>query len=128
MDNAKQHINKALIINIDIKDFFPSITYKRVFKIFHYIGYSIQVSHLLTKLCTNSRNVLPQGVPTSPSLSNLTLLKLDKRLSKLADKFDFTYSRYADDLTFSGDASIIKYIKTISKIIKEEGFSLNKKN
>lgn len=126
-DNALPHVNKELVINLDLKDFFPTITYSDVFKIFKYIGYTTEVSHLLTQLCTNGKNKLPQGSPASPALSNLVCLKLDKRLSKLAEKNNFTYTRYADDITFSG-AKVIKYsLPMIYKIIVEENFIVNEK-
>lgn len=125
VDNAKRHIGKPLVISIDIKDFFPSITYADVLRVFCYFGYRLNVAHLLTKLCTNSQNVLPQGSPASPGLSNLVLLKLDKRLSKLAEISGCEYSRYADDITFSGSKSIKTMLSLIIKIIAEEGFKVN---
>lgn len=124
-DNAVPHVGKELVINLDLKDFFPSIKYYDIFKIFKYIGYTVEVSHLLTKLCTNSMNVLPQGSPASPSLSNLVSLKLDKRLSSLASKINCTYTRYADDITFSGEKYIKRYLPVIRQIIFEEGFTVN---
>lgn len=126
-DNALPHVGKDLVINIDIKDFFHSINYQQVFKFFNYIGYTNQVSHLLTKLCTNSSNVLPQGAPTSPGLSNIVLLKLDKRLSKLAESAECNYTRYADDITFSGKKKIKYLVSTICEIIEDEGYVVNKK-
>lgn len=125
VDNAKIHINKELVINLDIKDFFKSIKYGQIFRLFIYLGYTREVSHLLTKLCTNSNNVLPQGAPTSPILSNILMLKLDKRLSKLAIKFNANYTRYADDITFSGDRNISKMIPIILKIIEDEKLKVN---
>jgi len=124
-DNALMHVNKELVINIDIKDFFPSIKYNQVFRFFNYIGYNVQVSHLLTKLCTNNRNALPQGAPSSPPLSNIILLKLDKRLSKLALSSECAYSRYADDITFSGKKNIKSLVPIIINIINDEGFEIN---
>ena len=124
-DNALPHVSKELVINIDLKDFFPSIKYSEIYKIFKYIGYTDGVSKLLTKLCTNSKNVLPQGSPASPSLSNLVSLKLDKRLSRLADSIGADYTRYADDITFSGNKSISQYTDLIYKIIHEEGYEIN---
>lgn len=124
-DNALQHTKKELIINIDLKDFFPSIGYNEVYKVFKYIGYTESVSKLLTTLCTNPYNVLPQGSPASPVLSNLVSLKLDKRLGCLAKKIGADYTRYADDITFSGKKSIKKYIEVIKKIISEEGYTIN---
>lgn len=126
-ENALPHVNKELVINIDIKDFFPSIHYKSVYKIFMYLGYTKQVAHLLTKLCTNDKNVLPQGAPTSPVISNIVLLKLDKRLSELVKSVGAVYTRYADDMTFSGDKSIAKLLPLIYTIIREEGFQVNEK-
>ena len=125
-DNASQHVGKELVINIDLKDFFPSIKYGEIYKIFKYIGYTDSVSKLLTNLCTNNRHVLPQGSPASPVISNLVSLKLDKRLGKLAEKIDASYTRYADDITFSGKESMKKYVKVIKKIIREEGYKINK--
>ncbi len=127
IDNATPHVGKELVINFDITNFFPSIKYKDVFKIFYYVGYNKQVSHLLTKLCVNEFNVLPQGAPTSPPISNIVLLKLDKRLSGLADKYGCAYSRYADDITFSGEKGIKTIIPVVKKIISEEGFKVNEK-
>jgi len=125
-DNAKFHVGKELVINIDLKDFFPSIKYFDVYKVFKYIGYTDGVSSLLTKLCTTENNVLPQGSPASPALSNLVSLKLDKRLSKLAESANSTYTRYADDITFSGKKDIKSLMPLIKKIIKEEGYTINK--
>lgn len=79
----------------------------------------------MTNLCTNARSVLPQGSPASPTISNLVSLKLDKRLGRLADKIGASYTRYADDITFSGKKTIQKYIELIRKIIYEEGYEIN---
>ena len=124
-DNALPHVGKKLVINIDLKDFFPSIKYFEIYKVFKYIGYTDGVSKLLTKLCTNSKDVLPQGSPASPSLSNMVSLKLDKRLSELAHAIGADYTRYADDITFSGDESIGQYTCLIRRIIHEEGYVVN---
>lgn len=125
LDNAKCHVGQELVLNIDLKDFFPSIKYSKVFKIFSYIGYTNEVAHLLTRLCTNKHNVLPQGSPASPAISNIVSLKLDKRLSALATSFKCTYSRYADDITFSGSRNIKNILPIAERIIIEEGFSIN---
>ena len=124
-DNAVQHTNKELVINIDLKDFFPSIGFQEIYKIFKYIGYTDSVSKLLTNLCTNTKGVLPQGSPASPAISNLVALKLDKRLGKLSEKIAADYTRYADDITISGDKSIKRYISLIRQIIFEEGYEIN---
>lgn len=127
IENARPHVGKEVVINLDIKDFFPSINYAKVFRFFIYIGYTKEVAHLLTQLCTNGNNVLPQGAPTSPGLSNIICLKLDKRLTELAKKVGCSYSRYADDITFSGKKEIIKIIPLIKRIIQDEGYVINEK-
>lgn len=125
VDNAKKHVGKELVINFDIKDFFPSVTYADVFRLFLYMGYKKDVAHLLTKLCTNANNVLPQGSPASPAISNLVLLKLDKRLACLAETIGCDYSRYADDITFSGEKTIKNIVPLVKRIVFEEGFEIN---
>lgn len=127
VDNAKEHCNKKYVLNIDLQNFFPSINYSKVFKLFCYIGYNREVSHLLTKLCTNEQDVLPQGAPTSPCISNLVNVKLDKRLASFAKSIGGIYTRYADDITISSNINPYRYMQTITKIINEEGYQLNNK-
>ncbi|OQY44181.1 MAG: hypothetical protein B6242_13275 [Anaerolineaceae bacterium 4572_78] len=148
--NARPHVNKAVVINLDLKNFFPSVTLPRVLGIFRTLGYNKEVALALARLCTEcDREVGPhldskykdkeffvsvtprhlvQGAPTSPALSNLVCWKLDKRLNGLAQTYQFTYTRYADDLTFSGDD--IQYVELILKvangIVRDEGFKVNK--
>lgn len=126
VNNAEIHLNSDCIINMDIKDFFPSITQERVFRIFKYYGYTKEVSFILSKFCTY-KGILPQGAPTSPYISNICSMKVDKRISKLCDKFEAKYSRYADDITISGNDGIKKCIEIIDLILKEEGFVVNNK-
>lgn len=125
VDNARKHVGKELVINIDIKDFFPSVTYGNILLMFIRFGYKKDVAHLLTRLCTNAEDVLPQGSPASPSISNYILLKLDKRLGRLAEAIGADYSRYADDITFSGKKEISSIIPLVEKIVNEEGFQVN---
>ncbi|KMK75265.1 reverse transcriptase family protein [Alkalihalobacillus pseudalcaliphilus] len=124
--NAIQHIGKKCVINLDIKDFFPSITYIQVYNLFNRLGYSRHLSMVFTGLCTLD-NKLPQGAPTSPYLSNIICKNLDDRLSLLASHINASYSRYADDITFSGDRGITSYIKLIKKVVQEERFLINEK-
>lgn len=126
VDNARKHIGKELVIGMDLEDFFPSVTYEEIFLMFRYIGYRRDVAHLLTKLCTNENNVLPQGSPASPAIANHVLLKLDKRLSALAESIGADYSRYADDITFSGNKRIASIIPLVERIVREEKFKINK--
>lgn len=125
VDNAKCHCNKKYVLNMDLQNFFPSIKYSKIFKLFYYIGYNKEVCHLLTQLCTNGDNVLPQGAPTSPIISNLVNIKLDKRLYCLAKSFGGDYTRYADDITISSNIRLIKYVDIIQNIIKDEGYIIN---
>ena len=129
IDNAKKHLNKQMILNIDLKDFFPSIHRGRVFYIFKNIcKYDNDTSYCLTKL-TTYKNSVPQGAPTSPSISNIVAFMLDVRLSKIADKFNINYTRYADDITFSGKQESINnsLLKIVNEVIEECGFNINKK-
>ena len=126
VNNAKRHVNKDCLINIDIKDFFPSIDFVKVYKVFSYYGYTKEISFILAKLCTY-KDRLPQGSPASPALSNIVCLKLDARLDKLAEKYNASYSRYADDITFSGPYGINKLAKIAGNILVDEGFTVNDK-
>jgi retron-type reverse transcriptase len=122
--NAKKHLNTECVISFDIKNFFPSIYFKKIFLLFYYYGYTKELSYILAKLCTY-KDILPQGSPASPYLSNIICLKLDKRLSCLATTFKANYTRYADDITFSGNKNIQKFTDTAKKIIMDEGFEIN---
>lgn len=124
VDNAKQHVNNECVITLDIKDFFPSITYNQVFHIFKYYGYTNELSYTFAKICTYNGG-LPQGAPSSPYISNIICLKLDKRLSQLSNRIEANYTRYADDITISGSSDIKKCLPLIVKIIREEGFEIN---
>lgn len=126
--HAKQHTGKKYVYTIDIKDFFPSITRNRVFGMLqaYPIDASQPVARYLSNLtCHNGR--LPQGAPTSPLLSNLLCRRLDSRLFKWARQNGYSYSRYADDLTFStnNDSFPDSDIAFIDDIIRDEGFEIN---
>lgn len=123
-DNAKLHAGKECVLNMDIKNFFPSIKFNDVFNIFYKRGYTKKVSYYLAKLVTKD-GCLPQGSPASPMISNIVAAHLDKRLSGLAKKYGAVYSRYADDITFSGKSSIINMISFVKKIIEDENFIVN---
>ncbi len=123
--NASVHVGQKLILGIDIKDFFPSITLKRIEGLFRSVGYNSEISHTLSEICAFNWR-LPQGAPTSPMISNLIAWGMDNRLSKFCEKRGLNYSRYADDITISGNKKIPRYKKIIYRIIEEEGFSVNK--
>ena len=100
--NASKHLSRKYVFNIDLKDFFPSINFGRVRGMFMAKPYNLpeKVSTVLAHLCCFDRQ-LPQGAPTSPIISNMICGKLDSQLQQLASKYRCTYSRYADDITFS---------------------------
>lgn len=149
-DNAKPHENKAYILKLDLKNFFESISSKRVYGLFLTFGYGKQLSYDLARLCTTEivekklqdlgdderacfeplsayeEGFLVQGAPSSPSIANKIAYKLDKRLQALADKHASTYTRYADDITFSADRrESLPDIGVVQRIIESEGFVLN---
>jgi hypothetical protein len=98
--NAEPHTEQGVVINLDLADFFPSITAGQVEQVWRARGWNAEAATALTRICTEEGH-LPQGAPTSPMLSNLVCYRLDARLAALAEKFDGAYTRYADDLTLS---------------------------
>jgi retron-type reverse transcriptase len=124
LTNAQVHLKNQSVLKIDIEDFFPSIKINRVINFFQNLGYTKDISFTLSKFCT-LYDCLPQGAPTSPILSNLLNYKLDVRLNALAKKFNFCYSRYADDLTFSSKKIPFKFISYVENILNEENYFLN---
>lgn len=127
VDNANPHLGKRYVLKMDIHDFFFSIRSLRVKKAFEKIGYPENVSKVLGALCCLHRH-LPQGAPTSPSLSNIVSYEMDRKLAALAAEYGLTYTRYADDLTFSGDVfPKEQIIPRIKQIIRDEKFEPNYK-
>ncbi|NES06543.1 MAG: RNA-directed DNA polymerase [Okeania sp. SIO2F4] len=146
LTNAEPHVAADVIINFDLKDFFPSISYKRVKGLFFSLGYSEAAATILAFLCTEpnvaeveldgqtyyvaqSERHLPQGSPASPAITNIICRRLDKRLSEMAAELGFVYTRYADDLTFSGSGDSLRHICNIFRrtesIVSHEGFTVN---
>lgn len=123
---AKKHKNNIFLLKLDIKDFYPSISRAQVFYQFHEIGYGINVSNLLTNVCTYN-GVLPQGAPTSAYFANLICRRLDRRIGGYCNKRNIIYTRYADDMIFSSDEWGLLHgiYGTIKRIIEDEGFKLN---
>lgn len=138
--NAKQHLRQRYILNLDIKDFFPSINFGRVRGLYMAFPYHCtkDVATILAQICCYE-NKLPQGAPTSPIVSNMICASLDSQLQKLAKKYHCIYTRYADDITFS--TSKPKFPPQLSyfsdkleklvigdeleQIIEKNGFSIN---
>ncbi|MBI2378176.1 MAG: RNA-directed DNA polymerase [Deltaproteobacteria bacterium] len=143
VSNAKIHLGQDVVLNLDLSDFFPTISFPRVRGLFQSFGYSPAAATLLALVATEApRRVikyegrayhvatgpraLPQGAPTSPALANLAARKLDRRLLGLAKSAGWVYSRYADDLTFSTKGEPRKktpwVFRQISEIVSSEGF------
>ena len=125
--NARPHVNKRFVLNMDIKDFFPSITAKRVYAMFEsdVFGFNRQIATALMLLCTY-RGKLPTGAPSSPVISNFICLDMDRALIAFCAASGLTYTRYADDLTFSSDQNItIELQSEIARIVQSFGFQLN---
>ena len=139
--NASAHVGRAVVINLDLRDFFPSVTFRRVKGLFHKLGYSEHVATIFALLTTEpprvameldgkvwnvalSERVLPQGACTSPAITNAICRRLDRRLRGLAAKHGFTYTRYADDLTFSGAdrRAVGRLLRSARAILADEGF------
>ncbi|PFI53287.1 reverse transcriptase [Bacillus cereus] len=123
-DNVKFHRNQKKVLRLDIKDFFGSIKQNQVLSIFLKIGYTIDVSTLLAKICTLSGK-LPQGSPTSAALSNLVMRGFDKEISLYCNEKKIRYTRYADDMTFSGDFKEQKLIKKVKSYLSWIRLELN---
>jgi hypothetical protein len=150
---ATPHTGRAIVLRLDLCDFFPSVRAARVHALFRTAGYPEEVSRVLTGLCTNTvpwevlRGCpagtdrptgarlafrgphLPQGAPTSPALANLCAYRLDCRLAALARKAGATYTRYADDLAFSGGEGFERcgrrFHVAVCRVALEEGFEVN---
>ena len=121
--NASIHSGKKFVANYDIKNFFPSVNYKTVYKSFRAQKCSPDVSRILTRY-TSADGSLPQGFATSPKVSGIVLLGVNKRLSALFQRFGLIHSFWIDDLTISGNYPIKKFQKILYKIFKQAGFSL----
>src|SRR5262249_39589851 len=148
LTNAQIHNDPRIVLKMDVKDFFPTVTLPRVRGIFRKAGYRSQIATLLALLCTESPRemgelegqiyfvslgprCLPQGAPTSPALTNPLCLRLDRRISGLAQSLGWRYTRYADDLTFSlpsprkGKPRLGTLMGCVSRIVESEGVQLD---
>lgn len=147
VDNAKPHVGADVVINMDLKDFFPSLTYPRIKGVFRKLGYGGQVATILALLTTEpevdaveldgrrfwvakGERRLPQGAPSSPALTNIVCRGLDNDLAFLAAFQEFEYTRYADDLTFSTKGPrpfrrVGMILNRTQEMVDAHGFSLN---
>jgi RNA-directed DNA polymerase len=140
--NAAPHVGRDVVVNLDLKDFFPTLTYPRIRGVFRGLGYGPAVATILALLTSepdidtveldgqtfhvaSGERKLPQGAPTSPMITNIVCRRFDARLAGAARKLGFTYTRYADDLTFSGprtaDAGAL--LSAVRMIATAEGFA-----
>jgi hypothetical protein len=145
VDNAARHAGRPVIVKVDLKDFFPSVGWRRVKRLFVSFGYSEGVATILALLATETPRIavvldgerrfaavgercLPQGACTSPAITNLLCRRLDARLSGAAASLGFAYTRYADDLVFSharADAPVGALLTLIRQIVAAERFVVN---
>jgi len=142
--NAQPHLGKAVVLHLDLKEFFHSIRFGRVRGLMLALGYGYPVASVLAALMTEAPRqpvvaggvrffppvgprACPQGAPTSPGVSNAIVVKLDRRLAGLARRIGFSYTRYADDLAFSGDdVGLVHALRCLAqRIIEDEGFAVN---
>jgi RNA-directed DNA polymerase len=127
VQNARVHVGADYLLNVDVKDFFPSVRTEHVLKVFRRLGFPEEMSRVLSFLCTYE-GCLPQGAPTSPYLANLAFGKIDEELVRISEKRSLKYSRYADDLTFSGSEPIEEgFVSKVDEILRSHGFNLNAK-
>jgi RNA-directed DNA polymerase len=149
---AEPHAGQRVVLRMDLQDFFPSISGVRIQTLFRTMGYPESVADLLGGICTNAtprgvwrstgglkilreridlyaRPHLPQGAPTSPALANLCAYRVDCRLTGLAEAAGAHYTRYADDLAFSGgeefERCVERFSTHVAAILREEGFAVN---
>ena len=156
MSYAAPHVGRLVVLRMDLKNFFGSVPARRVSALFQTLGYPDTTARYLTGLCTHRIDPaqalkipgvdpglelpwlerkklgdphLPQGAPSSPALANLCALHLDIRLAALAARIDANYTRYADDLAFSGNESMRRRVKPLSELIAaialDEAFEVN---
>lgn len=148
VSNAQAHVGRDVLINVDLKDFFPTVGYRRVKGLFAALGYSEEAATIFALLCTEpdveevtldgrkyyvalTERHLPQGAPTSPAITNALCRRLDHRLSKMASSLGFAYTRYADDLTFSAAGRDVgqtgEVLGRLADIVAHEGFTIHPK-
>jgi len=145
VDNARAHLGAEIVVRMDLADFFPSITFRRVRGLFEWLGYNPGIATVLALLCTDAprrsvtvdgvtrhvtmgKRSLPQGACTSPDLANALAVMLDRRLAGLAQARGWRYTRYADDLVFStaDKAELVhRFVYEVARICVDEGFVVN---
>lgn len=115
--NARPHVGKAVVVKLDLVDFFPSLTAQRCDRYFRFIGWNPEAAALLTRLCTHEDR-LPQGAPTSPRISNLLMLAFDERIRRYVARRRGVYTRYADDITISFPKDYPRHIRGVIQFVE----------
>ncbi len=126
VSNAEVHVGQGVVANIDLKDFFGSITAKHITELLAVNGFGEREAWAIAQVCTKN-DALPQGAPTSPTLSNAILYEFDRWIARYCERRDIVYSRYADDITFSGSSrtSLAEVIASATKNLRKLGFRIN---
>jgi RNA-directed DNA polymerase len=124
VENLRFHKKQEMVYTLDLVDFFPSINTQAVENIFRSFGYSNLISNLLAKLCTREDS-LPQGAPTSPYLSNIFLKEIDNKIGTYCLEKKIKYTRYADDLSFSGKFDEKSLLLFVEKNVNSIGLKIN---
>ena len=131
VDNALPHACQAVVIRLDIVEFFANTTVERIEQYFRRIGWDKNAAALLMLLTTHEGG-LPQGAPTSPRLSNLVNFALDLKLARLAERFKGCYTRYADDITFSFPADHPRHIRGViqqaRRMLRAAGYEMHERS
>ena len=124
--NARVHVGQSLVLKLDIKHFFDSITYSSVKELcFPAERFSEPIRILLAMLCYRG-DALPQGAPSSPAITNIIMRDFDEAVGAFCKKRDVTYTRYCDDMTFSGNFNATELIAFVKQELFKKGFVLNK--
>ena len=147
------HVGQAVLLRMDLQDFFHSVPVARIGAMFRRLGYPASIARTLQGLCTHAASPalagevfdclpwetrqrlqhkhLPQGAPSSPAIANLCAWRLDCRLQGVAERFGLVYTRYADDLAFSGSKALLSlapFLRAlVGKVVVEEGFMINQR-
>ena len=122
--NVRFHVKQKMLFTADISNFFPSLPLYEVEKVFLNFGYTEKLANLLAKLCCKSGS-LPQGAPTSPYLSNLIMFDIDNKIGDFCAIRKIRYTRYADDMSFSGDFNLMELKSYLIGILSEKNLKLN---
>lgn len=124
-DNVRFHRRQKKVLSLDIKDFYNNLTDWMVYQLFVEVGYDKSLAMMLTNLCCLEGG-LPQGAPTSSGLSNILMKEFDYEVGNYCKSHKIRFTRYADDMTFSGDFNELEVIAFVKNRLKQMGLSLNK--